>query len=458
MNIVLINPNLIVQSNDRFTTGVIYMPIGLAYVAAVMRSNNMPVTVIDSFGESPRQARLNNKFMILGITPEEVCDKITNDSTVVFIFANQVINHLSLVEIIQTIKKNRPKLPVVILENTQAVTAYALKPVAKELFETGADYILTGEPEKRCVQIAKLIEQRSANEIVDIDGVYNSVEDLNYKENTPKNEVNIKIKQSSVNLTELDELPFPAWDLFPIENYWKLGFAHGPLTTDKYIPLLTSRGCPYPCKFCVIPSTTNRKWRARSAKNVVDEIEYFKSEYGVTEFHLEDLNSTIQDTRIRSICEELISRNLNITWKIVAGTKVESIKKEETIDLMAKSGCKYISISPESGSPEVMKLIDKPFKLDHAVKLVKRMNEVGIYSQACFVLGFPGETAADRKLTRNLVKDLTIKGVDEIALFMISPVPGSEIFDLYEGYNSLSDLNFTPTWREDYKELSTFRL
>jgi radical SAM superfamily enzyme YgiQ (UPF0313 family) len=100
----------------------------------------------------------------------------------------------------------------------------------------------------------------------------------------------------------------------------------------------------------------------------------------------------------------------------------------------------------------------KPFDLEHAVRLVKRMNEVGIRSQTCFVLGFPGEEDEDRQLTFEMVRDLTIKGVDEIALFIITPVPGSAIYDEFEGYNSLSDLNFTPTWRTDYQVLSKFRL
>jgi radical SAM superfamily enzyme YgiQ (UPF0313 family) len=100
----------------------------------------------------------------------------------------------------------------------------------------------------------------------------------------------------------------------------------------------------------------------------------------------------------------------------------------------------------------------KPFDLDHAVRLVRRMNQVGIRSQACFVLGFPGETAEDLQMTWEMVHDLTRKGVDEIALFIITPVPGSAIFDEFRGYESLSDMNFTPTWRDDYEDLSKFRL
>ncbi|MCH7662297.1 MAG: hypothetical protein IH859_00295 [Chloroflexi bacterium] len=81
-----------------------------------------------------------------------------------------------------------------------------------------------------------------------------------------------------------------------------------------------------------------------------------------------------------------------------------------------------------------------------------------IHSQACFVLGYPGETEEDLQMTKDMVRELTRQGVDEIALFIITPVPGSAIHDEFKGYDSLSDLNFSPTWRHDYQDLSRFRL
>jgi radical SAM superfamily enzyme YgiQ (UPF0313 family) len=190
----------------------------------------------------------------------------------------------------------------------------------------------------------------------------------------------------------------------------------------------------------------------------VDEIQFYIKEHGVSEFHLEDLNPTINDKRTKEICKEIINRNLKIDWKIVAGTKVESIKDCETIDLMAQSGCTYISISPESGSKELMNKINKPFDIDHAYKIVKQMNLRGIFSQACFVFGFPGENSLDIKLTKKMIYDLARAGVDEIAIFIITPIPGSNIFDQFNGYKNLSDLNFSPIWRKDYKKLNWLRI
>jgi len=442
-SIVLINPNLVVQRNDPFTTGIVYMPVGMAYIAASLRANGLPVHVIDAFAEQPHRARRVGKFTLMGLSEEGVAARIPNDAALIFIFALNLTNHISTANILQTVKQKHPDLPVVILENTQAVTAYALANVMGEFFELGADYVLTGEGEHRAVELVhSLWGQGDHKKLNQLDGL-GSLAFFNPPENI---------------IQDLDNLPFPAWDLFPLENYWKLRFAHGPQQESRYLPLLTSRGCPYPCKFCVVPSTNNQKWRPRSAMNVVDEIEFSVDTFGVREFHIEDLDPTISDQRIREIAEAIICRGLNITWKIVAGTKVETIRSEETIDLMAKSGCKYISISPETGSPRVLKLMNKPFDLEHAVRLVKRMNQVGIRSQACFVLGFPGETDEDLQMTWDLVHNLTRQGVDEIALFIITPVPGSAIYDEFQGYVSLSEMNFTPIWREDYEALSKFRL
>ena len=208
----------------------------------------------------------------------------------------------------------------------------------------------------------------------------------------------------------------------------------------------------------MVPATNGLAWRARSPKSVVDEMEAHARTYGVREFHIEDLNPTISDKRVRDICREILRRGLRVSWKIAAGTKVETIKSEETVELMARAGCRYVSISPETGSERVLRAMGKPFDLAHAVRIVRKMSEVGIRSQACFVLGFPGETAEDLEATRDLVQKLTRVGVDEIALFITTPVPGSAIDGQFQGYTSVSELNFSPAWRPDYPALSRFRL
>ena len=252
------------------------------------------------------------------------------------------------------LKKNYLNIPVVILENSQAVTAYSLSKVKDEFLNIGCDYIVIGDIEKPALSL------------------YNNLNDINYIKNI-KGLISKNINNNKIDFIEdLNEIDFPAWEDFPLKNYWDLGYSHGPLSSNKYLPILSSRGCPYPCNFCVVPKTNERKWRARNADNILKEIKHWKNKFDVKEFHFEDLNPTVNDKRTKECCNLVIKEKIDFTWKIVAGTKVESIKDAETIELLAKSGCKYISISPESGSSEMMKEINKPFNYQHALKSVKK--------------------------------------------------------------------------------------
>jgi radical SAM superfamily enzyme YgiQ (UPF0313 family) len=318
-----------------------------------------------------------------------------------------------------------------------------LSEVSSDFFISGADFIISGEMEEVLEQISKNVLMNLHLDSWNLDGV-----------STAKD-----TKNRSAKLVNLDALEFPAWHLFPLQNYWKIGYAHGPFESDSYLPLLTSRGCPFPCKFCVVPATNNRKWRFRSAINVVNEIERFINDFGVREFHLEDLNPTIQDSRMQEIARELIKRDLKVKWKIVAGTKIESIKSIETLQLMNESGLNYLSMSPESGSKKVLKEIGKPFDVNHALLMIRKCYELKIRTQACFVLGYPTEKSFDRLQSLLLALRMTISGIDEIVVFIMSPVPGSEVYNSYLGqFDSLASLSFSPRWRLDFLRLLLWRI
>jgi hypothetical protein len=193
--------------------------------------------------------------------------------------------------------------------------------------------------------------------------------------------------------------------------------------------------------------------------NVVDELTHLNSSFGVSEFHLEDLNPTIQDSRMREIALEILERKLIITWKIVAGTKIESIKSVETLRLMGESGLNYLSMSPESGSRKLLREIGKPFDVSHAINMTKASYRLGIMTQACFVLGYPSESFIDRCKSLALSIKLTLSGLDELVVFIMSPVPGSDVYKSYLGqFDSLSSLSFSPRWRRDFNSLLAWRI
>lgn len=442
MRIVLINPNLVTLRHDPFTTGIVYMPIGLVSVATALAKAH-GVRVIDAFGEAPRRVRARDRYLLSGLAPEETVARIPAGTEAIFLYADRLTNHVALLELLRAVNAAFPNVPKILLENTQAVTAYALSAIKEELLAAGADFVLIGEAEETAGRL--------------LEALASGVPPLGLPGVAFRHEGACHFTEAVPPAADLDRLAFPDWGLIPLANYWGLRYAHGPFETDRYLPILTSRGCPYPCRFCVIPTTNRRRWRGRSAKNVVDEMETNLRRFGVSEFHLEDVNPTVSDGRIRELCREILARKLPILWKIAAGTKVETIRDETTLQMMRDAGCAYISISPESGSPRVMRLMDKPFNFPHALRLVRDMKRLGITSQACFVLGFPGEEPEDRRATAAAVRELIEAGVDDVTLSIVTPVPGAAIFSQFEGFDDYSQLNFSPTWRADYRELARFR-
>lgn len=441
--VTLINPNLITQIDDNLGSGIPYLPLTPAYLAACLH-DNYNVQVIDAFGEKPFQVNRYDKFLIQGLALEEIKDKILPHSDCLIIYFSTIMANFVIVELIKMLKKDFPDKPLVIVENSQAVIGCSLKYILSDLFKVGVDYIVTGECEVRIPKLLEIILSGKPYVFDKLDGVA-------YKNDAGETFLN---SQESY-ISNLDNLPFPAWGYFPLENYWQLGYAHGPME-GKYLAIMTSRGCPFSCNFCVIPSTNGQKWRSRSPQNVVSEIEYMIETLGIHEFHLEDVNPTASEKRIVEICKLIIGKSLKIHWKLASGSKIETMRKD-TVELMQQAGCNYISFSPESGSSRILKLMNKPFNHAYALDMVTHMHELTIKSQACFVLGYPGEEVKDLQATQSYVKSLAKAGIDEIALFIMTPIPGTKTYGQLSGYSDYSELTFSPKWRNDFVYLNSFR-
>ncbi len=445
MKVTLINPNIISQKGDFFGSGIPFMPITLAYAAAYLQEQGHELTVIDAFGENPKKIAVKENLFIQGLSAEEIISRVPLNTEAIILYASLVITHQAVLRLMAEIRK-KFSLPLIILENIHSVVGYSLLTMQEDFFKAGADFLVLGDPEKRCAEILDCLGRKR---MPISDG-------LIFKWKGERGKEKKVVQPNKTFPDDLDELPFPVWELFPIKNYWALDYSHAPIK-KSYLPLLTSRGCPSQCEFCITPLLMGKIWRARSAKNVVDEIEVYIKRFGVREFHIEDFNPTVDKKRIVKICQEIIYRRLNVELKIVAGTKAETIDTF-TLDWMKKAGFTYVSISPESGSKRVLEKIKKVFDYEHGLDLVRHMHKLGITSQACFVIGFPGEEKSDRCLSRQYIKRLVKAGIDEIALFVMTPIPGSAACEYSPlGYKNLSQLTFSPIWRKAYRSLGGYR-
>jgi radical SAM superfamily enzyme YgiQ (UPF0313 family) len=329
-------------------------------------------------------------------------------SNVFVLYAISYMSHGELLSIVARLKQSFPKVPVAILENSQAVTAYALDQVAAAFLQAGGDFLICGEPYFNWDSIKRQFMEPTTEPVP---------RNLITRESTHQPE------RIFVNGARY---PIPAWDLVNLEGYWGLPYSHGP-KTSRYLPVLTSRGCPYPCNFCVVPGTNGRKWRGNDPEQVVEELITLRDRFNVHDFQIEDLNPTVQHQRWERICELLIERRANIRFYFVSGTKAETIYIDK-IPLFAKAGCRYLSISPESGSKDLMKIIGKPFDYQHGIDLIAACSEHGIRTQACLLVGHPDETEESFKASEKYLVRMVKAGLDEVAVFVVASFAGSALY------------------------------
>lgn len=441
--ITLLNPQLVIQRHDYLGSGIPYMPIMLAYVAGELEKNYQ-LNVIDAFGENPRRIEIQQEYLVQGIGLSELRHKLAPETGCIIIYLNSVMANFMVLKIIREMKSCLSQVPIVLIENTQSVIGYSLKYNVQEFFTAGADYLVIGDAEQRIGKLVGILESGELRGLPEIDGlIYRGADQ----------EIIHQPLQAYSN--QLDRIAFPAWKYFPLQDYWRLGYAHGPMTA-RYLAMLTSRGCPYKCNFCVVPASNDGKWRARSPENVVAEIQFMIKQYGVKEFHWEDLNPTTSERRMLDICRLITEKDLKLKWKLASGSKLETMKTS-TLDSMHRAGCDYVSFSPETGSPKVLRLMNKTFDYSHALEMTRHMRKLKIITQACFVLGYPGETQDDLEETRKYLKELVKAGIDEAAFFIMTPLPGTKTFGSLTGYKEFSELSFSPAWRSDYKQLDAYR-
>lgn len=427
MKIILVSPRLAIQKGDFLGSGVPYWPVDLAVFAAFLGNNGDHVCVLDLFGASPTALEEKADYYLQGkcIQSTDIGDKL-EEYDLVIVYAISYMSHQEIMDIVRLIKKYNPKQKVAILENSQAVTAYALNTVAKEFFDCGVDFLLCGEMYWNWAEIKRYID----------DPINETLPDNIQTANPPRSHV---LKRKTV---KHPHYPVPAWEYFQLENYWSIPYSHGP-KTNRYLPVLTSRGCPYPCDFCVVPELNNSRWRGSDPEEVVNEIIALRDKFNVFDFQIEDLNPTVKASRWEQICSLLIEKKAGISFYFVSGTKAETVDISK-ISLYADAGCKYISISPESGSANLLKKIGKPFKHDYALKLIRACHKHRIYTQACILVGHPGESDEDHRLSCDYVKSMVRNGLDEIAVFIVSPLAGSKLFQ--KSTIKLKSQNYLPSF------------
>jgi magnesium-protoporphyrin IX monomethyl ester (oxidative) cyclase len=274
------------------------------------------------------------------------------------------------------------------------------------------DYILRGEAERSLVDLLDRIN--AGKPVDDVDG-------LVWRERG-----SVRSNPKTGFIEDLDALPFPAHDLLPVEKYFDaaLPMAYG-FFSPRNIPVITSRGCPCSCTFCSSTHLWGKRYRTRSAGNVLAELDWLREEFGVEEIKFQDDNLTADRNRAGELFQGMVERPYTLNWNTPNGIALWTLD-EDMLKLMKRSGCFEITLAIESGNQEVLSnLIRKPLKLDKVRDVNRLAREIGIIRGAYFIIGFPGETRAQINDTVMLSRELKL---DYCLIFIYNPLPGSELF------------------------------
>jgi anaerobic magnesium-protoporphyrin IX monomethyl ester cyclase len=426
-------------------------PIGLAYVAASLLARGHEVQIIDSVGDAIDNYRdIGDGILYRGLTVDGILDRMwTCDVVGISVMFSQ--DWPLARDLIQRV---RSKLPdAIIVAGGEHVTA---EPVGALEDAPGLDYVLVGEGDR---VICDLLDHMQAGEsVANVAGVY-------YRSNG-----DIKMAGSTSRIRAVDELPWPAWDLVPLENYLRGGHGWG-VNRGRNMPIVASRGCPYQCTFCSNPVMWTQKWLVRPPEDVVKEIKFYIAKYRATNFDFQDLTAIIKKSWIIEFCNLLIAENLNITWQLPTGTRSEAID-EEVAPLLARSGCSNITYAPESGSEEVLRRIKKKVKPAHVLRSARACVKAGMNVKANFIFGFPEDTYRSHWPTFVFIWKMAIIGVYDISIAPFSAYPGSELFrqlqdqgripkkldDEYYRRIPFSDMSKTESWAEEISPKGLNRL
>ena len=239
-------------------------------------------------------------------------------------------------------------------------------------------------------------------------------------------------------MDNLDELPLPARHLVNQEDY-------APKNHDL---IFSSRGCPGRCSFCS-GHLFGKKFRFRSAQNVLDEIFHLYDSYGTTHFHFVDDAMSIKKERFEEICMGLLRSRVHLTWSMM--TRVDAVN-EDILRLAASAGCTQIDYGVESGFQETLKRIHKPHTAEMVKRIIPLTAKFGIKPNVFFILGFPWEDEEALHMTLKHMKELSpyVEEFHPAIASVLIPFPGTEIYEKYR-----DEFGFADWWLSEDRNLGT---
>ena len=361
----------------------IFPPLGLAYIAAVLDENDFEVKIFDC--------------PVCKISPQKLKVELDAFQPTIVGIGSMTSTVDSALESARAAKEVCPTSKVV-MGGSHAT--FADVQILKD--EKSVDIIVRGEGEETLLELAQ--QPTSMQKIGDIKGI------------TFRKGNEIFQTPARPFIQNLDALPRPAYRFVPIEKYWIAG--------RKLLSIITSRGCPFQCSFCVASKMFGSKFRARSPKNVLDELEWLRDEYGAEGIAFQDDTLTFDKKRTMEICDGMIERKINLPWG--CGTRADIVTRE-ILQKMAKAKCNEIMFGVEAGCQKMRNLLKKGVTNEHCDNAIRWAKEAGMFVTVSVILGYPGETKETLQETLDFVRKAE---PEDVWLCYATPYPGTALREL----------------------------
>jgi anaerobic magnesium-protoporphyrin IX monomethyl ester cyclase len=395
-HVTLVNPTAPINA-------AMHMPfalLGLGYLAAVLEKNEYQVDVIDC--------------QLLKLSLEDFRSEISKRQPNIVGVTSSTLTYQSALKLIKIVKEACPDC--ITIAGGPHVTFWDDKAL-EECPEL--DIVVRREGEITMLEIVQKIEADKSYD--DVLGT------------TVRKEGKIVKNPDRPYIEDLDGLPFPARHLWPMERLREY---------EDILYLATSRGCVYWCEFCTTVRMHGRKYRMRSPKNVVDELEFLHKTYGAKKFTFCDDAFTVDQPRTEALCSEILQRGLKIEWN--CGTRVDMITKDLLMK-MKESGCISVWFGVESGTQQVLDAMKKGITPELTIKVLGWVRELGLKPVPNVILGFPGETKKSAWKTIKFVEKIA---PDEVGFYNVAtPFPGTPMYDIVKekGWLRVTDFDMYDT-------------
>jgi len=392
VNVTLVNPPYPKRAHQHPPL----TPLGIAYLGAVLEKNGYSVDVIDCQAQK--------------LTHSDFQREISKHQPKVVGITSTTLTYKSALKIAETAKQVHPEC-LTILGGCHATfwDDKALEECPQ------LDMIARKEGEHTLLEIMnRLKENKRINDVLGT---------------TCRKNGKIIRNADRPYIENLDELPFPAHHLLPLRRLRKQG--------KVIFPLTTSRGCVYWCNFCTAVRMFGRRYRMRSPKNVVDEMQFLTEKYDASQLTFYDDAFTVDQARVEEICEGIQNRRLKVEWD--CETRVDMVTRG-LLQKMRKAGCIAVWFGVESGCQNVLNSMEKSINLAQTRRAFKWANEAGLMTVASVILGFPGETKDTALQTVKFVEELN---PNDVGYYIATPYPGTPMYDFVKenGWLKITDFD-----------------